>query len=201
MNDFYDFLLEASSLTINHADRFTPEAIKSVIEQLRKREDVKIMKIEDGPNEVRVIGQTRMGNSWDLEKPFEGVILCMQKVDEAIEKGPPPPSARELFDRMPVTLSQEAKDEIARCMHFEGFAELVLGDLMQTEAFDIVDTERFWGGTLKAEVRRVIARWASRLVLHTILNVKHIDLDRESPKDHVLMIPDMTAWPEEEVEQ
>lgn len=85
---------------MNDTDTFTPKAIASIIEQLRNREDIKITEIKDEPDAVKVIGKVRMGGSWDMEKPFEGIICCMMKAkpDEAIEKGPPPP--QELMEKI-----------------------------------------------------------------------------------------------------
>lgn len=41
--------------------RFTPEAIASIIEQLRKREDIKITEIKDELDCVKVMGKVRVG--------------------------------------------------------------------------------------------------------------------------------------------
>lgn len=91
----------------------------------------------------------------------------------------------------------EESEQSPRNTQFAGFAKLVVDDLMNVElafAGFTIDAPR---KEYREEWEKIVAQRAYDLVCHTIWNIKPINLDRELPDDHVLLIPDMTIWPED----
>jgi len=85
-----------------------------------------------------------------------------------------------------------------RDTQFAGFAKLLWEELLELRgrgyidvANDMMDEE--WN----AEYRQIIARRAYDLVGHALENIDPNDLDRLSPDERVLKMPDLTEWPEE----
>jgi hypothetical protein len=84
-----------------------------------------------------------------------------------------------------------AMSDNPRDTQFAGFATLLFEELKNTEAFEIVDAEQFWGGNLKAEVQRIIAQRAYDLVKYILSAASgQTNIDEVMP-----FIPDMTEWP------
>ena len=122
-------------------------------------------------------------SSEDLSNALKQMIVddLGEKVRILIDDG-----LKELEDR-------ENMSDNTRDTQFQGFAKLVweeiankFGEWWETDAAFTSD-----------QSRDIIARRAYDLVKHTIENTAHIDLDRELPEDHALLIPDMTELTKE----
>lgn len=78
-----------------------------------------------------------------------------------------------------------------RDTQFKKFADLLFDELF-VDGDTWVDTiNSYW----KEEWKETIARRAYDLVVHTLSNTSHIDLDRLSEEEHAARIPDMVEWP------
>lgn len=82
-----------------------------------------------------------------------------------------------------------------RDTHFQGFAKLLLEELLQDGEVWIDTGNPHW----RDEWERTIAQRAYDLAHHTILNVSHIDLDRLDMHEIVERTPDPIKWTEEGV--
>lgn len=71
-----------------------------------------------------------------------------------------------------------------RDTQFASFAKLLADELKVTGGYPI------------SEVQTMIAQRAYDLVVHTLSNVEHINLDRLTEEEHAARIPDMVEWPE-----
>jgi hypothetical protein len=61
-------------------DKFTPEAIAEVIEQMKKREDVRIGEIKNEADAVTIMEQCQIaaGKGWDYNT-FTGILARLPK--------------------------------------------------------------------------------------------------------------------------
>lgn len=91
---------------------------------------------------------------------------------------------------------------MSRDSQFQEFAKLLLKELIDSalDEYGLVIEGREQYADLNHDLtvcEEIIARRAYDLVKHTIENTAHIDLDRELPENHALLIPDMTELPKE----
>ncbi len=79
-----------------------------------------------------------------------------------------------------------------RDTHFKQFAEMLFEEFPWSFDICIESSEDGW----EERWKQLIARRAYDLVVHTLSNTEHINLDRLTEEEHAARIPDMVEWPE-----
>jgi hypothetical protein len=83
-----------------------------------------------------------------------------------------------------------------RDTHFAGFARLLRQDIFAKLNFLDFGFSDQQQATIDRGVDKMIAQRVYDLVMHTLLHVEHIDLDRLTDEEHAKKIPDLTEWPQ-----
>lgn len=85
----------------------------------------------------------------------------------------------------------------ARDTQFAGFAKRLLEELKPYQAMLLLalqsadQREREWAENM---IQTITAQRAYDLVVHTLSNTEHINLDRLTEEEHAARIPDMVEW-------